>query len=83
MNDILDLMRYDPTEDTRRRQFVSQVCLYLGQDTDEIRELATRMFGRESRNPKWGAVLVLKNLVGPLGAEMVKDFALRMGFQHY
>ena len=62
------------------QEFKMEVCMLLGIAPDSINE-GTWRYHYQWNNPRWAAVCLKRDLLGPDGLEQAKQFARSLGFQ--
>lgn len=60
-------------------EFKREVCLLLGVFPSDIGEQAWH-YHYQWNNPRWAAVCIKRELLGPGGLEQAKQFARQLGF---
>lgn len=65
--------------DAERKEYIQEICTILGMDDGSLRDRARHAF-KDTKNPRYGALMIFEELIGPGRNELVKSFAIRLGF---
>lgn len=65
--------------EAEKAYFVHTVHRLLG-SSDQYSALLEKMYADYGSNPRWAAVMVMKMMAGPDNLDMVREYAIHLGF---
>ncbi len=78
-NNIMNAEPHPRLVEAEKAYFVATVHRLLGA-SDQYTALLEKMFADYGNNPRWAAVMVMKMIAGPDNLDMVREYAVSLGF---